>query len=444
MSEPQRRRSSSTRSQVRDVRRQTGLRPRVTILKRDGRVQPFSRAKMIASIRNAGATQQEADLVTDRISTRLATRETIPSTEVSSMVARSLSRVNSTASRNYVNTRDRKLAYTQRVSRLSAEITALNQQINSVTHRLESQDDRIQSLPTRIARLRQSHYRLLPHLEADQAALAEAWARVSQELQSTTRLKGELVRTRIQDLQQALTNKMGYSDYDVSNLQDIESGLPGLRVDLLEMQGSIARALSPLEKTFQNIDQDLRKAESTVSILSQASFPWEDGETPIIATKAKDLNNDLDGFITLTNHRFIFESEKEIALKKLLFVVTEKKVVREVVVQKPIGMVTRLVQGKVGFFKGAGLFVEFASESGLPEMKFDTTGQDAAWLTESYNEIISGHVDDELAAAAPAPTPATATPQLVACQICGAPYSERIYRGQTSLRCKYCGAVIDL
>ncbi|KON29453.1 hypothetical protein AC480_03180, partial [miscellaneous Crenarchaeota group archaeon SMTZ1-55] len=166
---------------------------------------------MIASIRNAGATQQEADLVTDRVSTRLATRETLPSKEVSSMVARSLSRVNSTASRNYVTNRDRKLAYTQRVSRLSAEITALNQQINSVTQTLESQDDRIQSLPTRIARIRQSNYRVLPHLEADQAALAEAWARVSQELRSTTRLKGELVRTRIQDLQQALTNKMGYS-----------------------------------------------------------------------------------------------------------------------------------------------------------------------------------------------------------------------------------------
>ena len=107
-------------------------------------------------------------------------------------------------------------------------------------------------------------------------------------------------------------------------------------------------------------------------------------------------------------------------------------------------MVTRLVEGKVGFFKGAGVFVEFASESGLPEMKFDTTGQDATWLTESYNDIISGDIDDELAATAPEPTAASAAPQLVACQICGAPYDETVYRGQTSVRCKYCGAVIDL
>ena len=53
-------------------------------------------------------------------------------------------------------------------------------------------------------------------------------------------------------------------------------------------------------------------------------------------------------------------------------------------------MVTRLVQGKVGFFKGAGLFVEFASEAGLPEMKFDTSGQDADLAINSYNYTLSG------------------------------------------------------
>ena len=421
-----------------------GRGPRVTIVKRDGRVQPFNRAKMIASIRSAGATQGEADLVTDRVSKRLVDRETVPSKEVSSMVARSLSRVNTTASRNYVDNRDRKLAYTQRVNSLSAEIAAINQQVNGVTHSIESLDDRIQSLPARIARIRQGNYRVLSHLETDQASLSEAWMELSPGLRTTASLKGEVVRARVQDLQQALTYKLGRTDYDLGSLQDIESGIPGLRLDLSEMQGAVVGSLSPLEKRFESIDRDLRRAESTVSIVSRASFPWEEGESPIVAAKAKDLNNDLDGFITLTSHRFIFEHEKEIALKKVLFVVTEKKTVREVVVQKPIGMVTRLVQGKVGFFKGAGLFVEFASESGIPEMKFDTTGQDAEWMTESYNYIVSGRADEELAAVTPAATADRETPRLVVCPVCGAPYQEKIYRGQTSVNCNYCGAVVSL
>jgi TolA-binding protein len=399
---------------------------------------------MIKSMRNAGATQREADLVSDRVSNRLTNRETITSKEVSHMVARSLSRVNSIASRNYVNNRDRKLAYTKRVNHLSAEITAIDQQVNSVAHRIESLNDRIQSLPSRIDRIRQGNYRVLAHLEADQASLSKAWARISPEVRTTTSIKGEIARTQIRDLQQSLMYKVGSTNYDLSNLQDIESGIPGLRLNLSEIQSAIVSIMSPLETKFQSIEKDLLKAESTVSILSRASFPWEEGETPIIAIKAKDLNNDLEGFITLTNLRFIFESEKEVVLKKRFFIVTEKKVVREVVVQKPIGMVTRLAQGKVGFFRGAGLFVEFVSESGIPEMKFDTTGQDVELMTESYNYIISGRAEEELIALVPEVIEDQEEPQLIVCPVCGAPYREKIYLGQTSVNCKYCDAVVSI
>jgi hypothetical protein len=185
-------------------------------------------------------------------------------------------------------------------------------------------------------------------------------------------------------------------------------------------------------------------AESTVTLVSQASFPWMERETPIIATKVKDLNNNLDGILTLTNLRFILEHEKEIVLKKRLFIVTEKKNVREVALQKPIGMVTRLTKGKVGLLKGSGLFVEFAPESGIPEMKFDTKGHEADWMAQRYNYIISGQADEELVTVTPESTPEQKAPQLVACHVCSAPYKEQIYRGQTSVTCQYCGAVIAL
>jgi len=98
----------------------------------------------------------------------------------------------------------------------------------------------------------------------------------------------------------------------------------------------------------------------------------------------------------------------------------------------------------VGFFKGSGLFVEFASESGIPEMKFDTSGQDAEWIAESYSYIVSGRADEELAAVTPEATADQETPQLVVCPVCGAPYREKIYQGQTSVNCKYCGTAVSL
>jgi hypothetical protein len=210
------------------------------------------------------------------------------------------------------------------------------------------------------------------------------------------------------------------------------------------MYSSIANEMSPLEQKYESINQDLERAENTLSLLQGASFPWEKSETPIVAIRAKDLNSDLDGVITLTNLNFIFEQEKEVVLKKTLFVVTEKKTIREAKVQKPIGMIASLIHGKVGFFKGSGLFVKFAPESGISEMKFDTSSEDAEWIAKSYKYINSGQADNELAAAAPLAAKEQETPHLVICKVCGAPYSEKIYRGQTSVNCKYCGAVVSL
>ncbi len=187
----------------------------------------------------------------------------------------------------------------------------------------------------------------------------------------------------------------------IGNLQEIESGIPEVRLNLSEMYSAITSSLSPLEQKYESIDQDLTRAESTLSLLEGASFPWEESESPILAIKAKDLNSNLEGVLTLTNLNIVFEHEKEVVLKKTLFIVTEKKKVREVEVQKPIGMVTSLIHGKVGFLKGSGLFIKFASEAGIPEMKFDTTGEDADWVTKSYSQIISGQIDKELAASAP-------------------------------------------
>ena len=443
MSTSSRRRSPSKRVRVQSKKSSPNpTQQSVKIIKRDGRAQPYTQVKMVKSIRNAGANQQEAELVANRITKRIQKRESVPSKELSSMVARSLSHVNPTASKQYVNQRNQKLAYTQRVNRLNSELNSLTQQLNSVPQRIERVNSRIQSLSTRISRIRQSNYRTLAYLEDDQTTLTETWNNLSLDLRSTTNLQSETVHSQLRDLQQVLSSRLASTNYNINDLQDVDSRLSGLRLNLSELQGTVTSALTPLENKLQKIDTDLRKAEHTVELVAEASFPWEKDETPIIAVKVKDLDNDLDGFMTLTNLRFILEHKKEIILKKTLFIVTEKKVVREVAIQKPIGMVTRLVRGKVGFFKGAGLFVEFTKDSGVPNMKFDTSGQDADWVTHSYNAISSGQVEEELVTVMP--TISEKEPQLVTCHICGAPYTEKVYRGQTSINCKYCGAVVAL
>ena len=64
------------------------------------------------------------------------------------------------------------------------------------------------------------------------------------------------------------------------------------------MYTSIANAMAPLEQKYENINQDLERAESTLSLLQGASFPWQESETPIVAVRAKDLNSDLEGIVS--------------------------------------------------------------------------------------------------------------------------------------------------
>ena len=85
--------------------------PGLSVLKRDGSVQPFDKNKLLGSIHKAGATKEQATLVSDRVMDRLGGfKKTVPSSQLSTLVARSLGRVNHTASGQYVAFRDQKLS----------------------------------------------------------------------------------------------------------------------------------------------------------------------------------------------------------------------------------------------------------------------------------------------------------------------------------------------
>jgi ATP cone domain len=81
----------------------------LNVLKRNGTVQPFDKNKLVNSINKAGATPQQATLVSDRVVARLPTKQTIQSSQLSSVVARSLSKVNPMAATQYTSFRDQKL-----------------------------------------------------------------------------------------------------------------------------------------------------------------------------------------------------------------------------------------------------------------------------------------------------------------------------------------------
>ena len=81
----------------------------VKVKKRDGRFEEFVESKIVAGIKKAGATTEEAAYVAKEVSAELAHKTEVTAEELSNMVMASLKKVNKAAADEFVKFRDKKL-----------------------------------------------------------------------------------------------------------------------------------------------------------------------------------------------------------------------------------------------------------------------------------------------------------------------------------------------
>ena len=141
----------------------------------------------------------------------------------------------------------------------------------------------------------------------------------------------------------------------------------------------------------------------------------------------------------MSNQRVLFEKVSEEVLKRNILFATEKKTVHTVTLDEPIGSIDVIEKGRVGFFKGAGLFIRFKEHLGLNELKIDTNGNEDTRIIQAFNYIVSGEAEQDIGLG-----DELEEKGLVACPTCSAPYQEEILLGQTSVKCNYCGTVIKV
>jgi DNA-directed RNA polymerase subunit RPC12/RpoP len=214
-----------------------------------------------------------------------------------------------------------------------------------------------------------------------------------------------------------------------------------VRVLVYDFGARINGEMAQLESILNPLEQGIMTAEEVVKLTSAASFQWKAGETPVVASHAKDMNEKTDGVLTLTNQRIIYESEKEIVLKKTFFIATEKKKERITILERPIGSVSKIIRGRVGLLAGAGLFIDF--KQGDPQLKLDTKSEEADRIIRFHSLITSGQIDEELSKVNPVEQK-NVEKRVISCPKCGAPYTDEIYRGQLTVQCKYCSTAISV
>jgi DNA-directed RNA polymerase subunit RPC12/RpoP len=328
----------------------------------------------------------------------------------------------------------------QKIISMINDLNSIKMQLSSAESKVNSIDDAIAKIPSRITSLRQMNYLLQTNFEEDQLKAANNWATLGPLIKSEVSSRAMTLRSELSSLERDINNSRMSSGFGIGGLSGLDVRLNTQRALVYDFSSRIQSGLVPIDSVLTPLEQGLASAESTVKLISSASFKWKEGETPVIAVPAKDMKENVKGILTLTNQRIIYESEKEIILKKTLFIVTEKKVERQTSLEKPIGSVDSITKGSVGLLAGAGLYVSFKQDE--TQLKLDTTGEQADDVVKYYGLITSGQIDLDLNKVKPKDQK-PAEKQVISCPKCGAPYTDEIYRGQQTVQCKYCGTRIS-
>jgi hypothetical protein len=326
-----------------------------------------------------------------------------------------------------------------KLEELQRNISSLENKIDEIQGKINHLGDKITSIPPRLSEIRNSGYKSLVYLDGAGKHLYDTWMEDEPEIRTYASRRIESLRDRMAGLTRDLSRARVSEHFKPSRL---EHSIDGVRTDIRDLDDQFDSLLQKYSNAYKSLDDDLRIAEKTMEYLASSSLDWKQGEHPLLSVEAEDMDRDVEGYIILTNHRFIFEKEEEIALKKTWFIVTEKKKVRNIVLEEPIGSLDDMFRGRVGLLKGAGIYVKFKDDTRLNEIKYDTTGEDADRLIRFFKFIISGEAEKELEMQVETLDDEDEVP--ITCNYCGAPYTDEVYRGQTTLRCSYCGSMINL
>ena len=324
--------------------------------------------------------------------------------------------------------------FSQKLASMRNELRSISFRANNLPSRVNQLDSEINSISTRIANIQSEGYKIPTDIDQTSKELTQRWLSALAGIQSFESLQSNSLIQRQRNLERVLEGASS-----INELSQYESQLSNIKNEIFNVENALNSRLVDYQSQYNVINKDLRTTEETIANLRNTSIKWKIDEQPLIAVKIRDLSNDKDGILTLSNYRILFEEVREEVLSKTFIFATEKKTVREVLLDQPIGSIDVIEKGRVGFFKGAGLFIRFKPQTGLDEIKLDTKDNDDDELIRYYNYVISGEAEVKLEQgekpSSPIPT---------SCPNCSAPFNEEILKGQTSVRCRYCGTVIKI
>ncbi len=335
-----------------------------------------------------------------------------------------------------------------RLRSIESDLSGASSAIADVENKIACVEGSMGSLQSRLVAVRGQGYAAMGHLEKGIDLLVKKWAETGPSVKQAFYSSLQPFTSQIRALEseaQRLRSQANFGNFGLneSMVARLSMESSSLRARVASEATRIGTPVNMFAASVNAIDRDLRVAETSLKLFSQAAFPLKPEESPVLAIEGKIMSGQKnDGTLYFTNKRFIFEGRKEVVLEKKLFIATKKKTERTVAIEQPIGALQEISKGRVGLIAWTGIYARFKPECGMQETPFDVKGWEADVITRFFSYITGGEADRDIAQIKGVPAQTTETLQVVRCPSCGGPYSREIFRGQTAVQCEYCGTQV--
>jgi len=307
------------------------------------------------------------------------------------------------------------------------------------------------SLPTQIKDFRNKGYFYRAHLDDRLSQFLNGWIKYRQTFLTQINATQLSIKNQASPLRQEGQSLMQAVDYE--DTQTVEQRIESFRDKVDSFTSTARNSLSGLESSVGRLkaeggelEKQIQKIGYAMNELSLASFQLRPGEGVVDAHDATYMTPQKEkwhGTLFLTGERMIFERREDVALKKVLFIATQKKTIKEVELDLPIGYVQNVSKGRVSLLAWGGIFIDFKEPCQIRQAVFDVKDLEIDEIISTFNYIMSGEAERDKLATTGTPVEQR-IPKVVKCQNCGAPIMQEIVLGERSVTCTYCGTVIQV
>jgi len=340
---------------------------------------------------------------------------------------------------------------------LAGKISGLQSQLNSMRSsvlmaslkdEIDDVNTTLNNLPTLIGKIRTAGHVFDADLEKKSDEMRAGWPQVRDNALSQISSNQYSLQNALQNAESELQNLINYQsnpDYALTIVSRSEGAIQTLQSQISAVNSAVRGSYDSFINEAKKIEQRVNKIQEMMNLVTAATFQLMPAEGVISVVPGKldkEGKDDPKGYVFLTDQRILFEQNEEVATKKVLFVATEKQKVQKLLVDMPLTQLEKVTASKKGMLGNEDhLDLMFESGAAVRMAHFHINGQDCnAWQT-MINRAKTKDYDKERAVKVDTGVTEKMSAAPTKCSSCGANFTKPVMRGQTEVKCEYCGAV---